>query len=802
MSANKVMIIDLETENNPYFGEVASPRHPENYVVMIGEAIEHQPYSGERVLRHYRSKEEARGWLKIPDDVWLVVAHNAPFELAWMLHQEREEVMRFLKRGGRFFCTAYAHYLLSNQQDTYPALDQIAPLYGGTSKVDGVKILWEQGHLTSQIDPELLAEYLIGEEGDIENTRKVFYGEVAQLQARGMWDMALTRMEGMLYCAFAMDAGLVVDRDIAWGQMEEGNRKIEALRSEFMKHRVGLPEDCEFKESSAYHMSAWIYGGPLKYKCKVLSIDGDGNQRYVKDDFYYFGDTRVPVASIPGEAEIAQLEADHGPLVRYKSGKNKGLPKVFREDTDEKLLKWGEKVHQCPGLVDLSLMPQDLRKEFEREFTGKRTLADDSPVYSTGADALETLEKRPEFSEESRKVLRGLLEFAKLDKDLGTYYLREVLDEEGNVLKQSGMLQYLNDNDRVHHNLNMTSTVTTRLSSNRPNFQNLPRGGTSEVKRMFTSRFGRDGFIVEADYSALEVVTLAAFSKDKALVKALMDNIDMHCLRLAANINEPYEEVLRKCKDESHPDHSRYDQMRTDIKPRAFAYQYGATAHGIAFATGCTVEEAQAFIDAEKALFPEVEAWYEEEIFKTVESNTEAHREQVGEFWRVYRTGTWQSQGGTTYEFRQYPKTIWDGGKRTEIMQFKPTQMRNYPIQGESGFFVQGMCGVIARWFVSQDFFGGKAVIINQVHDAVYLDVHKDVLDTVCAGVKAILESLPQHFNRVHGYDLQVPFPAAVEFGPTMLHKNHWEPGVLGNPEVQARLEKQWADIDKYKEAA
>lgn len=168
----------------------------------------------------------------------------------------------------------------------------------------------------------------------------------------------------------------------------------------------------------------------------------------------------------------------------------------------------------------------------------------------------------------------------------------------------------------------------------------------------------------------------------------------------------------------------------------------------------------------------------------------------------MYRTGTWQSQGGTTYEFRQYPKMIWDGGKRTEIMQFKPTQMRNYPIQGESGFFVQGMCGVIARWFVSQDFFGGKAVIINQVHDAVYLDVHKDVLDTVCAGVKAILESLPQHFNRVHGYDLQVPFPAAVEFGPTMLHKNHWEPGVLGNPEVQARLEKQWADIGKYKEAA
>lgn len=568
---NEILVIDLEVENNPYYGEMASPRHPDNYVVMYGEARESAPYQGERVLRHFKSKEEAKGWLQIPDSVWLVVAHNAPFELSWMLHQEREEVMRFLKRGGRFFCTAYAHYLLSNQQDTYPALDQIAPIYGGTAKVDGVKILWDQGYLTSQIDPALLEEYLIGPEGDIENTRKVFYGVAQKLQERGMWDMALTRMEGMLYCAFAMDAGLVVDRDVAYGQMEEGNRKIEALREQFMKHRVGLPEDCEFKESSAFHMSAWIYGGPLKYKAKVPSIDGEGKQRYVKDDFYRFEDgSRVSAGDVEQHG-IDVYEAKHGQVRKYVSGKNKGLPKVFREDTDEPLMKWGEKVYECPGLVDLGLLPADLRKEFEREFTGKRNLSDGSPVYSTGADALETLEKRPEFSEEAREVIRGLLEFAKLDKDLGTYYLREVLDEEGNVLKQSGMLQFLNDQGKVHHNLNMTSTVTTRLSSNRPNFQNLPRGGTSEVKRMFVSRYGRDGFIVEADYSALEVVTLAAFSQDKALMKALMDNIDMHCLRLAANIGEPYEEVLRKCKDENHPEHARYDQMRTNIKPRAFA---------------------------------------------------------------------------------------------------------------------------------------------------------------------------------------------------------------------------------------
>lgn len=301
--------------------------------------------------------------------------------------------------------------------------------------------------------------------------------------------------------------------------------------------------------------------------------------------------------------------------------------------------------------------------------------------------------------------------------------------------------------------------------------QNIPRGDTSDVKKMFTSRFGDDGVIIEADYSALEVVTLAAFSKDKNLVKALLEGIDMHCMRLAQQLGEPYDDVLKKCKDETHPEHKRYKTMRTNIKPKAFAYQYGATAQGIAFATGCTVEEAQAFIDAEKALFPDVEAYYERTIFDTIERSATVHREQnESGGWRVYKRGVWQSPGGTCYEFRQYPKVAWHNGQRIESMEFKPTQMRNYPIQGESGFFVQGIAGLIVRWLIAKDFYGGKVCIINQVHDAVYLDCHKSVLHEVALTVKHIMESLPEFFKQ-YGYDLGVPFPAEVEAGPSMYQK-------------------------------
>lgn len=803
MTPDKVLIIDIETENRAYYGALASPRHPDNYVVAVGQAIDHAPFDG-AITGEYFTERPAK-WLNIPDDVWLLVAHNAAFEMDWMLHTERAEILKFLKRGGRIFCTAYAEYLLTNQQEQYPSLDETAPKYGGTHKVDGVKLLWEQGLLTSQIDKDLLYDqYLIGPGGDIDNTRKTFYGQVGLLQERGMWNMALLRMEGLIFNTLAMDAGLHVHRDVAFKLKDEQEVRLALLAQGFVAYRNDIPSFVEFKDTSDFHMSAWLFGGPLKYRIRDTWFEDDGvTPKFEQTETYKFGDsTHVGIPEGGMSAEDFQRCVDaYGAPDRYKAGKNKGQPKTHKVDSDVAKQKWYDRQIVLPGIVPMGLLPEDVITAFKKEHAGKRKLADGTPVYSTGSDAIEMLSKRVEFTPETQQMLKNLLAFAKIDKDLGTYYLRDKCDEEGNVIKQSGMLQYLTEQDIVYHVLNTTATVTTRLSSNRPNMQNIPRGDTSEVKKMFTSRFdnpkwlafaltckiiGQDvydecmaliakgepaGAVIEADYSALEVVTLAAMSKDTALMKALLEGTDMHCMRLAKKLGEPYEDVLLKCKDENHPDHKAYKTMRTDIKPRAFAYQYGATAMGIAFSTGCSVEEAQAFIDTEKALFPELEAWYENEVFANVERSKTVHREQDDNGnWRVYGRGTWTAPDGTCFEFRQFPKSKWANGQRIEIMEFKPTQMRNYPIQGTSGFFVQGMAGQVARWLISRDFFGGRAFIINQVHDAVYIDCTLTVLREIAVAVKHILEQLPEFF-KAYGYDLGLPFPAEVEAGPSMYQK-------------------------------
>lgn len=812
MPVNEILFLDLEVDNRPYYGAMASPRHPENFVVMNGFAIESEPYKGEIQYDHYRTKAEVPSqWLNIPDDVWLIVMHNAPFEMDWFFTQQRKQIMAFLKRGGRIWDTAYAEYLLSHQLNTYPSLDETAPTYGGSHKVDGIKILWEQGVLTSAIDSALLAKYLTsnvkGEEGDVANTRLIFYGQYAKMVEQRMLGMFFDRMEGLLFNTFAMDSGLYVDREVAFRQRDEGEAKLAELAAGFQQYRSHIPEYVKFNPGSDFHMSAWLFGGPIKYVGRELATTEKRDevtlevklvQKWVKADFVKEASTgnllRLDEAGKWNGVTPEVYDFDI-PLEKYKSGKNKGMIKVFREDTDEPMMRNADMMFTVAPLVDLSLLPQNLYKEFKKEFTGNRVLADESPVFSTGKDALDMLSLRKEFPEHIIKVLTDLQEWAKIDKDMGTYYLREEKDDAGNVVKQSGMLQYLTSENYVHHMLNATATVTTRLSSNRPNLQNIPQGGTSDVKKMFTSRFGAHGFILEADYSALEVVTLAAFSKDEALTEALMSGIDMHCMRLSAQLNEPYDEVKVKCKDENHPDYARYSQMRTDIKPKAFSYQYGATAYGIAFSTGCTVEEAQLFIDTEKALFPGVESWFSDTVFPEIAANAETHREQSDDGrWMIYQRGVWTSPSGTRYSFRQYPKKEWYNGQSVETMQYKPTQMRNYPIQGESGFFVQGTAGRVVRWLIQNDFFPDpvtgkqRVYIINQVHDALYFDVHMDVLDAVAEGVKSLMEDLPNYFNKTHGYDLQVPFPAAVEFGRSMHEKIHWHKGVLQDEKVREKL--------------
>lgn len=778
----KIIHTDLETENHPWYGNVASAFNPDNYIVAPGWRIDTVDDAGAVHVgitqwKYFSSKEEAdagAGWFDMLNDpaVRVLVCHNAQFEIKWFLSKYRAVLEGFLKRGGRIACTALAEYLLSHQQNLYPALDETAVNHGGTHKVDGVKILWEQGALTSQIDKDLLIEYLAGPSGDIDNTATAFYSQQAQLAAAGMSSMYWERCDALLAFAYCEWFGLYVNREVAERNLAAQEAEIAELQKQLKELLPkDLPEEVEFNWGSDYHMSALVYGGPLKYRHKVPYDP----PQYVKADFYEFTDpvcgarTFIPVDS----ADIDEITLAN--ITRFKSGKNKGQKKVFREDTDEEKLKWEDTSVQLPGLVNLDRLPDGVKEKYvgkRAEFRGARTLCDGvTPVYSTSTDALKGLKN---FVPEVALMVK----LASLEKDTGTYYLRTEYNADGSVKKVKGMMQYIGPDSIVHHSLNVTATVTTRLSSSNPNLQNLPRDGTSNVKEMFTSRFGTAGRIVEVDYSALEVVMLCAMTKDMDLLKLLQADTDMHCYRLAFRLGEPYEEVYEKCHNEDHPEHKKYKQMRTDIKPLSFADQYGATAEGLAFNTGCSVEFAQEFQENEMKMFPTSRGFRQvivDEVERTGNLPGSIHREQDDRgLWRVYRRGWYKAPSTTCYSFRQVPQ--WNKETRQEEMRYKATQMANYPFQGEAGFMMSVSMGRICRWLIQNDWFGGKVCLINNVHDACYEDcADEETARIVAKGTREIMENAPRYLTQKWAaYDMaHVPFPAAAECGVNMQSKRH-----------------------------
>lgn len=792
-----IMHIDLEVQNHEYYGSKASPYCPDNYVVHSAYRIDRTDVNGTVTVEptfdiRFNTKQgfldDVAGehlWFRIPDDCWLIVAHNAAFEISWFLTYQRQHFEEFLKRGGRVFCTMHGEYIASDFQSMYPSLDETAPKYGGTHKVDGVKLLWEQGALTSEIDPILLRDYLVN--GDIPNTALCFYGQCATFAQRNQMQYVYERMDALLAWSYCEWYGLFVNMPIARKNQEEQEQRIREIKQELQQYiPKDLPETLDFNFGSDFHMSALVYGGPIKYRKKVPYDP----PQYVKVDAYEWvsksqGKMYLPVSDgLPTSAEWD--------VTRYASGKNKGLPKVFRVDTEEEKLKWEDDLYFCPGLVNIQELPEVIREKYaERgEFRQARNLQDGTPVYSTSTDAMEALARQ------GFEFCKLVNELAALEKDTGTYYLREVLDANGEVKERKGMLQYViperpDGSGIIHHRLNTCATVTGRLSSSNPNLQNLPRPdedgdgvAKSKVKQVFTSRFGDNGRITEVDYSALEVVMSCVHTGDTKLLGLLQGGTDMHCYRLAFREELPYEEVHERCHNKKHELHPVWKAMRTGIKAPSFAAQYGATAKGIAFATGCTVEFAQAFLDNEAALFPQTigfRAVIKEEVERTGAAGR-MYREQADDgSYRIYRIGTWTSPAGARYSFRQKEqwKEVVPGQRKQKVMDYKETEMANYWCQGEAFFLMAVAAGMVLRALLARDWFDNQVCLITNVHDALYLDsANPEVGREASLLVKQCMEDAPKRIHQLwpnYGIIGEVPFPAEAEMGTSMYSKEKVE---------------------------
>ena len=770
----RYMILDLETQTHKKYKRKANPFLPENYIVARG-----WKYQGDkRATAQFFPDAQSVPQLDIPDDVDVLVAHNAKFELLYEMRFSKDSLHAFFKRGGKIWCSQYAEYLLQAQQQKYhmAPLDEVAVTYGGRVKTDGVKLLWEAGVQTSDIDQDLLEDYLIGTEeegrnsGDIGNTELIYLGQLEAAKDKNMLQAIRCRMDG-LCCTSEMEfRGLKVDRARAMADFAKRTEELAAANEELDKHTAFIPEEVKFNWASGTHKSCLIFGGTIKYDKSDTYIDeatGQLARLKAKAAWPLFnGEPIDPARCVFSESKQLWAFKDNGRWKaqdRFVSGKKAGEPK-FKQVPVEGALKTKiqQFFYELPGFT-----------EPDPDWKSALTDGVGGAVYSTSSDVLLQIGNR------DIEFLKALGEKTRLDKEIGTYYQKW----DPKLKENKGMLTCVQeDDDIIHPKLNHTSTITSRLSSSDPNLQNLTRADfdadtgkfKSEVKAMFVSRFGDDGRMVEIDYSQLEVVVQGLLSLDENLCRDLNLKVDFHCKRVALKNSVSYEFALDACKNEDHPEFAKWKKERTRCKVFSFQRNYGAGARLIADDTGMDIEEVKGLIEAEDKEYPGVTK-FNEKIEREVNATARVFNDRERGF-RTFRRGEYQAPTGTMYTFRSYDAPDYLR-KRGIVDTFSPTEMKNYAVQGTGGELVQMVLGQLWRWFVKMDFFGDKAFLVNTVHDCCWFDCHKDVVDKVVVGAKKIMQAIPHFLKVFFNIDCPVNFPVDAEIGPNMLTMHHWVKG-------------------------
>ncbi len=175
-------------------------------------------------------------------------------------------------------------------------------------------------------------------------------------------------------------------------------------------------------------------------------------------------------------------------------------------------------------------------------------------------------------------IISMILNYRRLDKLLNTYII---------PLQKHALL---NKEHKIYTTFLQTGTATGRLSSKNPNLQNIPVEKDVNIRNAFIT----DKLFASLDYSQIELRLLAHFSKDPHLIKAFLNNEDIH-LQTAKKLfgKDAYEK-------------------RNIAKSINFGLIYGMGAKKLSETINVSLKEAKEFIEKYFENFPTVKEFLEE----------------------------------------------------------------------------------------------------------------------------------------------------------------------------------------------
>ncbi len=187
-------------------------------------------------------------------------------------------------------------------------------------------------------------------------------------------------------------------------------------------------------------------------------------------------------------------------------------------------------------------------------------------------------------------LLKALKDFKDVNKILGTF----IKALKGASLGKDGW-HYL------FGNFNLGGTVSGRLSSSKPNLQNLPAG--AEGEKTAKGRYGKlikscfqapPGWLfMGLDFASLEDRISALTTKDPNKLKVYTDGYDGHCLRAYAYFGDKMPDIDPTSVDSINSIAKLYKPERAESKAPTFALTYQGTYITLMVNCGFSEEKAK-----------------------------------------------------------------------------------------------------------------------------------------------------------------------------------------------------------------
>ena len=286
--------------------------------------------------------------------------------------------------------------------------------------------------------------------------------------------------------------------------------------------------------------------------------------------------------------------------------------------------------------------------------------------YKTGEDILAKLIHR-------HPIIEKILEFRSLTKLKSTYV--------------DSLPSLVNPRDgRIHTSYNQAVAATGRLSSNNPNLQNIPIRTEKgrEIRKAFIPR-NEDYTLLAADYSQVELRIIAHLSKDKDMIEAFKNGLDIHTATAARVYGVDYDEVTK--------------DMRRNAKTVNFGIVYGISAFGLSEQLGIPRREAADIINNYFEKYPGVK-----EFMNTTIDFAKEH-----------------GYVETILGRRRYLSDI--NSANAVVRGFAERNAINAPIQGSSADMIKVAMINIFKEFEKKKL---KSKMILQVHDELVFDLFKE----------------------------------------------------------------------------